>query len=116
MPISTDRQSVLLTLTNLIKNAIEFTPEGGQVGVNVSDDEQEISVSVWDTGIGIPEEEHEKIFEPFYQVEDSLTREHEGIGLGLAIAKGMIKRCHGRIWVESVVGEGSRFTFVLPKQ
>jgi len=116
MPIRTDRQSIFLTLTNLIKNAIEFTPEGGQVGIDVSDNEEEVSVTVWDTGIGIAEEEHEKVFQPFYQVGDSLTREHEGIGLGLAIAKGMVERCHGRIWVESVVGEGSRFTFVLPKQ
>jgi signal transduction histidine kinase len=116
MPIETDRQSMLLTLTNLIKNAVEFTPPGGQVGVEVSGQGEEVWVLVWDTGIGIAEDEHEKIFKPFYQVEDSLTREHEGIGLGLAIAKGMVERCHGRIWVESEAGKGSRFTFTLPKQ
>jgi signal transduction histidine kinase len=71
---------------------------------------------VWDTGIGIPEEEFENIFLPFYQVEPSLTREHEGIGLGLSIAKGMVELCRGRIWVESEPGQGSRFTFTVPKQ
>lgn len=113
-PVLTDPQKVLLTLSNLIQNAIKFTPQGGRVGVEANVHEDELRVSVWDTGIGIHAEEHERIFLPFYQVEPSLTREHEGIGLGLSIAKGMVERCKGRIWVESEPGQGSRFIFALP--
>jgi signal transduction histidine kinase len=113
-PVHTDPQKVLFTLSNLIQNAIKFTPQGGRVGVEVSVHEDELRVSIWDTGVGIRAEEHERIFLPFYQVEPSLTREHEGIGLGLSIARGMIERCKGRIWVESEPGQGSRFTFALP--
>jgi signal transduction histidine kinase len=114
--IETDRQKMLITLSNLLLNAIEFTPSEGRVGVEVSDHEDALWVSVWDTGIGIAAEQLDRIFEPFYQVEESLTREHEGMGLGLSIAKGMVELCGGKIWVESKLGEGSRFTFALPKQ
>jgi len=114
-PISSDRQKVQIALGNLIRNAIKFTQPGGKIGIDVQDQGSEVWISVWDTGVGIPEEEIENIFRPFYQVEDSLTREHDGIGLGLAITKGMIELCGGRIWVESKLNEGSRFTFSLPK-
>jgi signal transduction histidine kinase/FixJ family two-component response regulator len=114
-PIRSDRQRILSTLNNLVKNAIEFTPEGGQIGVKVIDHGSELQVSVWDNGIGISAEQFAKIFTPFYQVEASLTREHEGMGLGLSIAKGMVELCGGRIWVESEVGQGSRFTFTIPR-
>jgi signal transduction histidine kinase/CheY-like chemotaxis protein len=114
--IHADWNKVWATLSNLIQNAIQFTPRGGRVGVEVRDRHSELWVTVWDTGVGIAEDEFERIFQPFYQVEDSLTREHEGIGLGLSIAKGMIELCGGRIWVESDVGRGSRFTFAVPKQ
>ena len=65
--------------------------------------------------IGIPPDETDKIFERFYQVEDSLTRKHEGIGLGLAIVKSMVELGGGRVWVESELGKGSTFTFTIPK-
>jgi two-component system sensor histidine kinase ChiS len=71
-------------------------------------------VSVRDTGIGIPPSKHERIFDRFYQVEPSLTRRFEGMGLGLSIAKGMVELHGGRIWVESVEEMGSAFTFALP--
>jgi signal transduction histidine kinase/CheY-like chemotaxis protein len=112
--VSTDRQKVLITLHNLLLNAIKFTPSKGRVGVEVAAHDHELWVSVWDTGIGIPEDQCDKIFLPFYQASDSLTREHEGMGLGLSIAKGMIELCGGRIWVASVLGQGSRFTFSIP--
>jgi len=67
-----------------------------------------------DTGIGIPERDYNRIFNRFYQVEPSLTRRYQGIGLGLSIAKSMVELHGGRIWVESVVGKGSRFTVALP--
>jgi signal transduction histidine kinase len=69
---------------------------------------------VIDTGIGIPKSEYEHIFTQFYQVEPSLTRKYQGMGLGLSIVKGMVEVHKGRIWVESVVGKGSNFTVVLP--
>jgi signal transduction histidine kinase len=74
----------------------------------------EIWMAVMDTGIGIPERDYNRIFDRFYQVEPSLTRHYEGMGLGLSIAKSMVELHKGRIWVESVVGKGSRFTVALP--
>jgi signal transduction histidine kinase/CheY-like chemotaxis protein len=114
-PVKSDREKIQYALTNLIDNAIRFTPNGGKVGIVVGEHDDELRIAVWDTGVGIPEEESERIFRPFYQVEDSLTREHEGMGVGLSIAKGMIELCGGRIWVESVVSKGSRFTVALPR-
>jgi signal transduction histidine kinase len=67
-----------------------------------------------DTGIGIPERDYDRIFNRFFQVEPALTRNHEGMGLGLSIAKSMVELHNGRIWVDSVVGKGSRFNVVLP--
>ncbi len=115
-PIAADRQKLGLILANLLSNAVKFTPEGGRITVEAKSNEHEIWVSVSDTGIGIPPGEHEMIFERFYQVGDSLTRKQGGIGLGLAIAKGIVELCGGRIWVESQVGRGSTFTFSILRQ
>jgi signal transduction histidine kinase len=112
--IENDREKTLCALTNLVDNAIRFTPREGKIGIDVVANRGEIEVSVWDTGVGIAEEEFERIFQPFYQIEESLTREHEGLGMGLTIAKGMIERCGGQIWVESTLRKGSRFTFTIP--
>lgn len=113
-PIESDREKVQYALTNLIDNAIRFTPREGKVGFDVVAGKGELEISVWDTGVGIAGEEFERIFQPFYQIEESLTREHEGLGLGLAIAKGMIERCGGQIRVESTPAKGSRFTLTIP--
>ena len=112
--VKADRQKLHLVLANLLSNAIKFTPEGGSIRVAVEANGNEVWVSVRDTGIGIPPREQESIFDRFYQVEPSLTRRFEGIGLGLSIAKGMVELHGGRIWVESVEGMGSSFTFALP--
>jgi two-component system phosphate regulon sensor histidine kinase PhoR len=112
--ILTDRQKLDLIVTNLLSNAIKYTPEGGDISLEARTDGDKAVVAVRDSGIGIPPEEHDKIFDSFYQIEDSLTRAHSGIGLGLAIAKGMVELCQGRIWVESEVGKGSTFLFELP--
>ncbi len=112
--VEADRQKLHLVLANLLSNAIKFTPEGGRIQVEVETKGNEVWVSVRDTGIGIPPREQERIFDRFYQVEPSLTRRFEGMGLGLSIAKGMIELHGGRIWVESVEGMGSSFTFALP--
>ena len=115
MGLWNDRERTRGVLTILLDNALRFSDTGSKVGIDVSEQEESVWVSVWDTGVGIPEDEFENIFLPFFQIEDSLIREHEGMGMGLAIAKGMVELCGGRIWVESVVSEGSRFTFTLPK-
>jgi signal transduction histidine kinase len=112
--VKADRQKLHLVLANLLSNAIKFTPEGGRIQAAVETRGNEVWVSVRDTGIGIPPREQERIFDRFYQVEPSLTRHFEGIGLGLSIAKGMVELHGGRIWVESVEGMGSSFTFALP--
>jgi signal transduction histidine kinase len=111
-----DREKVEQILTNLIGNSIKFTPEGGEISVSAKpfDEENMVAISVRDSGIGIPEDQLEKIFEKFHQVEDSLRRSTTGTGLGLAITKGLVEAHHGKIWVESEVGKGSTFTFTLP--
>jgi signal transduction histidine kinase len=112
--VRADRQKLHLVLANLLSNAIKFTPEGGRIQVAVETKGNEVWVSVRDTGVGIPPRKQERIFDRFYQVEPSLTRRFEGMGLGLSIAKGMVELHGGRIWVESVEGMGSSFTFALP--
>jgi len=112
--IETDRRKFNLILSNLLSNASKFTPEGGKIRVEGKVGEGEVAVSVRDTGIGIPAKERERIFAPFYQVEDPLTRTHGGLGLGLAIVKSAVATCGGRIWVESEEGAGSTFSFTLP--
>ena len=112
--IDADRQKVYLIVANLISNAIKFTSETGRIHIDAVLKGHEYWVNVIDTGIGIPETEYERIFDQFYQVERPLTRKYQGMGIGLSIAKGMVEVHQGRIWVESVVGKGSKFTVVLP--
>ncbi len=110
----TDREKLDLVLVNLLSNAVKFTPEGGNVWLKAWVEGAKALVSVRESGIGIPAEEIDRIFERFYQVASSLTRQQGGTGLGLAIAKGMVELCGGRIWVESELGKGSTFTFEVP--
>ncbi|MEW5961452.1 MAG: GAF domain-containing sensor histidine kinase, partial [Chloroflexota bacterium] len=109
-----DSQKLDLIIMNLMHNAIKFTPKGGRVtfAAHVEGDRAVMSVS--DTGIGIPADKLNRIFERFYQVQQSLTREYGGIGLGLAITKGMVEVCGGEIHVNSTEGAGTVFTFSLP--
>jgi len=113
-PVRSDPQVLHLVLGSLVSNAIKFTPEEGSITVEVGREDDRVVVRVSDTGIGIPQEEQERIFERFYQVEDSLRRKHGGIGLGLAIAREMAVLINARIDVHSVVGEGSTFSLSLP--
>lgn len=110
-----DAEKVELILGNLLSNATKFTPPAGTIRIGAVPTEQEVVISVTDTGRGIPREECDRIFEPFYQVEDSLTREHSGMGLGLSIAREVVLLHRGRIWVESEPGQGSTFFFTLPR-
>jgi two-component system sensor histidine kinase VicK len=101
-------------LSNLVKNALQFTEAGGHVTVEVQEDAGHFEVSVVDDGIGIPVKDLPRVFERFFQVETHLTRHYGGMGLGLAVARAMIELHNGRIWVESVEGKGSTFTFLIP--
>ncbi len=114
LKIDADRQKLYLVLANLLSNAVKFTPPHGRLQVAAERKGEEIWIAVMDTGIGIPERDCDRIFTRFYQVEPTLTRRYEGMGLGLSIAKSMVEWHNGRIWVESVVDKGSRFTVVLP--
>ena len=102
-------------LTNLVGNAIKFTPAGGVITIEGKDLGDEIMISVRDTGIGIPEEERERVFDRFYQVDSGSTRPYKGTGLGLTICKHIVEHHRGRIWVESNGSQGSLFSFSLPK-
>ncbi|NOT05403.1 MAG: PAS domain S-box protein [Anaerolineales bacterium] len=103
-------------LVNLLNNSVKFTPENGRIQLDVQADVKErlMSFSVTDTGIGIAPADIQKLFKPFVQVDSSLSRQYEGTGLGLTIAKKMIEMHGGSIEVQSEVGTGSRFTFTLP--
>ena len=112
--ICADRAQITIVLNNLLTNAVKFTPDGGRIVVRADPCEGDVWFSVTDSGVGIPPADLERIFERFYQVEPHLTRRQGGMGLGLPIAKEMVQLHGGRIWAESVVGKGSRFTFTLP--
>jgi signal transduction histidine kinase len=103
--------------TNLVDNALKFTPPDGQVGISAEVKENGILVVVWDTGKGIPEAERERVFERFYQLEKSRRGGSErGLGLGLPIARQIVQAHGGRIWVEGRTGGMStcRFLVLLP--
>jgi len=112
--INGDVKRITLAMNNLLNNAVKFTPEGGHIEGAIAMHTGRVSVSVSDTGIGIPQGELTRIFDGFYQVEDHLVRHHEGLGLGLAIAKEVVTLHGGRIWAESIEGRGSRLIFTLP--
>ncbi len=112
--LKADRDKIQLVINNFLTNAIKFTGPGGRIMLSAERTDGEVGVHVADTGIGIPQSEIEHVFDRFYQVEPHLTRQYGGLGLGLAIAKGMIELHGGRIWVESVEGRGSRFSFTVP--
>ncbi len=109
-----DAEKLILALSNLIENGITFTNRGGHVLVTGERMPGYLKVSVIDDGIGIPAQDLGRVFERFYQVESHLTRRHGGMGLGLSVAKAMIELHNGQIWVESLEGKGSNFTFLLP--
>jgi signal transduction histidine kinase len=117
IPVHVDRDRINQVIYNLINNAVKFTPRGGTITVRTyapAGDEDSARLSVSDTGIGIPPDKLERVFERFYQVSPESEQRHGGAGLGLAIAKRIVEAHHGRVWAESEVGHGSTFTFTLP--
>jgi len=111
--IRADERKVRQVVLNLLSNAIKFTPEGGRIDVRAVPGDGDVEVSVSDTGVGIAPEDQEAIFEEFRQV-GTAAKKVEGTGLGLALSRKFIELHGGRIWVESQVGVGSRFTFTIP--
>jgi len=112
--VDADGSKIAIVLSNLVKNALTFTNDGGRVIVRAGLDSGFVRVVVEDDGVGIPAKDLPHVFERFYQVESHLTRKHGGMGLGLSVAKVMIELHGGRIWAESTEGKGSKFTFLLP--
>jgi signal transduction histidine kinase len=110
-----DERRIRQVLFNLLSNAVKFTPEGGRIDVTAARVGEEIQVGVTDTGPGIASQDLDRIFEEFHQTEVG-ARQREGTGLGLTLSKRLIELHGGRIWVESGLGEGSRFVFTLPVQ
>ena len=117
-PLHADREKVSHIVGNLLGNAIDFTPPGGRVWVRAfaiqSNGVEECVVEVGDTGIGISSEHHDLVFREFAQVDASASRQHHGTGLGLTIARKLVELHGGRIWLESELGQGSRFYFTIP--
>jgi len=113
--IHCDRDKVRQCIVNLVNNAVKFTPAGGQVTVDARPlPGERVALQVADTGIGIAPDHLARVFDVFYQVDGSSTREYGGAGLGLAIVKSYVEAHGGEIKVESAPGKGSTFTVVLP--
>jgi len=113
--IVADERKLKQILLNLLSNAVKFTPDGGRIEVRARGGEQEISISVHDTGIGIAAADQEAVFEEFRQVGRNYTSKQEGTGLGLALTRRFVELHGGTIHVESELGKGSTFTFKLPR-
>ena len=112
-PVRGDGVQLGEVLQNLLDNALQYTPSGGHIDVKAYSNGHEIIFTVSDTGIGIPESDLERIFERFYRVDAARSREAGGTGLGLSISRHIVEAHGGRIWVESAVGQGSRFHFSI---
>ncbi len=115
LSVYADRARFKQILSNLVSNAVKFTPEGGSLRVSASALDDFTCLSVEDTGVGIAPEDQESIFAAFHQIQPK-TGSREGTGLGLAIVRRLVERQGGKIWVESAVGKGSTFTFLLPSK
>ncbi len=114
--IQTDEMYLHKLLLLLLDNACKFTPVGGEFGIEIAGRKEAglVDITVWDTGIGIAEENFPRLFRPFIQLDASLARQYEGMGLGLALVKGLTDMLGGNVTVQSILGKGSRFTVALP--
>jgi signal transduction histidine kinase len=109
-----DEEKLITALSNLIDNAIIFTNDNGHVLISGEKLPGYVKVSILDDGIGIPAKDLPRVFDRFFQVQSHLTRRHGGMGLGLSVTKAMIELHGGQIWVESLEGKGSNFSFLVP--
>lgn len=109
-----DERKIKQILVNLLTNAVKFTPEGGRIKVEATLGDSAVIISVTDTGIGIAREDQEAIFEEFRQASGNYAHKREGTGLGLTLTRKFVELHGGKIWVDSELGKGSKFTFTLP--
>jgi signal transduction histidine kinase len=114
--VTADRDHIEQVLDNLVSNAIKFSPDGGKIVVSLRANGKDVELSVADAGVGIPAHQLEAVFGLFYQAEDPVSRRTGGMGLGLYISKEIIARHNGRIWAASAPGQGSTFSFSLPRE
>ena len=117
LTLKSDRNRIRQVIDNMVFNSTDFMPEkDGEISIGAVRVEGEIVFHVKDNGIGIPQDELDKIFAKFYQVDTSHTRKHSGTGLGLSICKGIVEGLGGKIWVESELGKGTSFYFSIPHE
>jgi len=114
-PVAADEQQLSQVLSNLVENAVKYSPDGGPVAVKLSRSPHAVRWTVSDRGLGIPASERRRIFEKFYRLDPNMTRGIGGTGLGLYICREVVQRMGGRIWVDSREGLGSTFAFELPQ-
>jgi signal transduction histidine kinase len=112
--VNADRDQVQGVLGNLLENALKYSPEDQPVEVSVTQGEGEVVAAVRDYGLGVPQDQQNRVFERFYRATNAGSRPRNGLGLGLFIARSVVERHGGRIWVESRQGSGSTFSFALP--
>ena len=112
---STDRDKLTQIIQNLVSNAIKAIGKDGTIDIHLRETDKEIIINVIDTGIGIEEDNIQRIFERFYRVEDSRNTKENGVGLGLAITKNFVEALSGKIKVKSKLGEGSDFAIIFEK-
>jgi signal transduction histidine kinase len=112
--INVDHNRFKQIMINLLSNALKFTPVNGQVTITAKPEKEYILISVADTGIGISQDNIDRIFNEFEQVDGSRTRKFEGTGLGLALTRRLVELHGGEIWVESELEKGTKFTFSIP--
>jgi two-component system phosphate regulon sensor histidine kinase PhoR len=115
-PVLGDADKFDQIMTNLVSNAIKYSPSGGAVTVGIKSEGDTLTVSVKDNGIGIPQDKLNRVFEKFERVDDRDTRSAGGTGIGLFLVKHLVERHDGEVWVESEPGQGSTFTFRVPLQ
>lgn len=113
--VNADKQLLQRVMINLMSNAIKFTPDGKKIHVSIIDEEKQYRISVKDEGIGIPASDLENVFKEFFRVDTQEHKNVKGTGLGLSLVANIVRAHKGQIWVESDIGKGANFVFILPK-
>ena len=113
--IKADQIQLERALLNLLSNAVKFTPEKGRVLIDIQEKDNDIQFSIEDTGIGIPPQDIPKVFQEFFRADNALDQKIKGSGLGLSLVKKIVEAHKGKIWFNTELGKGTRFTFTLPK-
>jgi PAS domain S-box-containing protein len=115
-PVAADPSQLRQVLSNLLDNAVKYSPEGGAISIKLSSDDRHVRFTVSDGGLGVPPAERERIFEKFYRLDPGMNRGIGGTGLGLYICRELVRRVGGRIWVEAGTGAGSTFVVEIPQE